>query len=481
MAETLSIAGLLIALLLPWMTGASLVHVLMQRAGRWHWTVVAGHGYFVGLFVTVLLLQLCDLALGHVLFWPVATVLLVLTGLFLVAGRITGGSAPTSTHPVDTPPPAWHRVVIGFVLTLIVVRYHVLLQEILLRPLYAWDAWMNWMPKAVVWFQHGTLTAFVSPQEWLQLSVGANVYTLGNAQASHYPPMVPLIQLWQMLGAGTDDHSLLLLPWWLLPISLGLALYGHLRLAGLSTLAATCACYLLLNMPYLNVHTALPGYADSWLAASFGLAVFSLHEWEQQRRWPWAMLSLTMAIICTQLKVPGIVLGLIIMALLVRSWFRLSARYELMLAVLATGLLLAVLLIGFDFNIPGVGRFLLSSNGVSAPVFGDFVLTYHNISGALFEALLVMINWNLLWPLFLLAVTITLLQTRENRQPSGALLSILLALGFLLFVFYLTRHSAAAENFTTINRAFLYPVPALIFYVFVTLASRRQRSAIIDQ
>ena len=129
---------------------------------------------------------------------------------------------------------AWHWEH-AFALTLLILlgwRFATLVQELALRPLFAWDAWMNWIPRAVVWFNTGELNAFVHPQDWLREGPGADVYTPGNWQAHRYPPGVSLIQLWSMLGAGVARHPLLCLPWAALPLALTAAFYGHLRRAG---------------------------------------------------------------------------------------------------------------------------------------------------------------------------------------------------------------------------------------------------------
>jgi len=128
-----------------------------------------------------------------------------------------------------TQPIGWQSAL----LALLAWRYAVLFEELTLRPLYAWDAWMNWAPKAVVWFHQQVLVEFAHPHDWLQQE-GEVLYTLGNRFSSDYPETVPLILLWSMLGGGTADHGAIYLPWVLVPPALGVALYGHLRLAVLS-------------------------------------------------------------------------------------------------------------------------------------------------------------------------------------------------------------------------------------------------------
>ena len=52
-------------------------------------------------------------------------------------------------------------------------------------------------------------------------------------------------------------------------------------------------------------------------------------------------------------------------------------------------------------------------------------------------------------------------------RPSNELLASLAVAAFLFFVFYFTNHYMAALNMTTLNRALMYLVPTLIFYIFV--------------
>ena len=63
--------------------------------------------------------------------------------------------------------PHWQKAVVTVLLALLAWRYLTILQELLLRPLYAWDAWMNWAPKAIVWFHLEHLIEFVNPEQWL--------------------------------------------------------------------------------------------------------------------------------------------------------------------------------------------------------------------------------------------------------------------------------------------------------------------------
>jgi hypothetical protein len=465
--ETLSLSGLLTALILPWLCGGIWVGWLLRHAGRSNPYVVLGQGYFIGMLIVTLLLQLWD-ALGLAFhFWGIATVVLAVSAIGLALRR--AGRAPTMRHRAVEYIPPWHLAVGVGLIALIAWRHSTLFQELLLRPLFAWDAWMNWAPKAIVWFHHGELVDYVSPEQWLQ---GGDAYTLGNRQAWPYPIALPLIQLWTMLGAGTADHSALYLPWMLAPIALGLGVFGHLRLAGVPFLFAVIACYCLLSLPFLNVHTVLAGYADIWLAASFSLAVCALFEWRQYRHWAYAVLWLLLALLCQQLKQPGLVLALIVVGFGIRAWLNLPSRLELTLWALAGLLALLALVFGFSVELPYLGRMALDAGTLEAGRFGVFELAYHPVEDAFVEALFVMINWHLLWFLLLPYGSYSVYRAVVAGQGIPEFLPVLAALAFLVLLFAFTNQYTGAVSFLTLNRALLYPVPALIFCLFLCFRRR---------
>lgn len=464
-AEQFSNPGLMTSLVLPWLIGCIWVKILLEGSGRWNYFIVVGHGYFVGIFIMAIILRL-GFAIGiDISFWPAIGALLAIgiAGILLQIIRGSARKEPTSTFPL----PMWQKLIIIILLGLLAWRYATLLQELLTRPLYSWDSWMNWAPKAITWFHLNEFTNFVSPDMWLQQSVDGKNHTLGNYHASVYPPLVPLIMLWSMMGAGTWDNTHIYLPWILLAVALGLALYGHLRLAGASSLLATTAVYILLSIPYLNVHIALAGYADLWLAAAFGMAMFSAHEWDKCRSWSYATLCLTLAIFCSQLKTPGIVLGVIILLTLLRSLLNLSFKKELTVLFIMMAVSLCVFIFGVSFQIPFAGYFSVSLTNIEIPLLGSFALKFKPIvSSAFITALFFMLNWNILWFLLIFLLTKCFFSGNLIKQPSSVWLGTFLALFFVVFVFYFTYHYEAALNFATINRALIYPIPALVFLLF---------------
>ncbi len=471
MTDTVLLPGLFVALSLPWLCGSIWTHWLLRRTGRCNAFIVLGQGFFLGIFFTTLVIRLWDMAGFGLNFWGVAAIVSSVSVLGILLQRVR--PTPTVTAPTTEPLPGWHIAVALLLVALIGWRHITLLQELLLRPLYAWDAWMNWAPKAIVWFHHGALVDFVTPQDWLQ-DAGQEAYTLGNREASLYPITVPLIQLWCMLGIGTWDHSVIYLPWLLAPLALGLALFGHLRLAGVPLLLAVLACYGLLSLPYLNVHTVLAGYADIWVAAAFGLAVCALYEYRQSRHWAYALLLLALALLCSQLKEPGVVLALILLLCGIRIWLDVGPRLERALWGVAGISLALALALGVSIDLPYIGRMALDSGAIELGNMGRIELAYHDVFPAFTETLFVMINWHLLWYLVLPCVAYRLTLGRVSCS-SDEVLAVLGAIVFIVVIFMFSRYSMTALNFVTLNRALLYPVPAMIFCIFLSFQKRASR------
>lgn len=460
-----SYTGLIAAVILPWMLGLASLRLLFYRTGRPGLPVLLGHGYFAGIFLTTLFIRAWD-GLGFALnFWPMAFALAGLSVLIYFAGP----PSPPG-RPVSPPAPrlyAWEKTIIGIAVALLAWRYLSIFQEMTLRPVYSWDTWMNWAPKAKIWLHHSALVEFVGPREWLSRGGDLSVYTLGNARASTYPPTVPLITLWHMLALGTDDHSYVFIPWWLLAINLGLAFYGHLRMAGASILAATLACYILLSLPYINVHIVQPGYADLWLSATFTLAFVSFSAAHGKGNRAYWILCIFYAFFCSQLKMPGVVLSLIVFFVLLRHLLRLKQAWEYAGAGLLIALSIMALTLGLNLELPLLGSFSVSGNEIVSSFFGTFTLEYHPVTAAFRDSLLLMINWNLLWYACIALVLAKILSPEITKRMSNETLMICLTVLFILFVFYFTRHHKAATNFTTLNRAILYLVPPMIYYLFM--------------
>lgn len=454
--------GLAVALALPWLTGSLLVAVVLRRASP---ALVVGHGFMAGQVMVALVLLLCDAAGLRLSFMPTAAILVgIAVGLAVVFWRRAGLGRPPRPSRRMLLSLLWLVPLAAFLLE----RGGVLAQELALRPLYAWDAWMNWVPRAVVWYHYEWLVPFVMPPDWLAAAPEETVYTLGNWRAGDYPPGIPLLLLWQMLGAGTADHTLLYLPWLLLPASFALALWGHLRRHGLVAAAAALAVFAWLSQPFVNTHAVLAGYADLWLAIAFSLGAMALAEWQRGGERGFVLLAAVMALACVLFKTPGLAfasmlaLGAAVLAV------RPSSRWVWRIAVACAVVLLAGLLLAMHAGVRG-----LVGDGLAIPLPAPLPVLRLELGPLLpylWESLFVHANWHLSWLLIAFAVITAALLRGRPAFENVAVGLLALALGFLLGLFGFTHYFAQAENGVTFNRTLLYLAPLGVFVAFMLLA-----------
>ncbi len=461
------------ALLLPWMAGAALLGAFLPAARL---TILLGQGFMVGqVLVVLVLLAVHALGLG-VSFLPGAVALTVVA----FASAVTWWARTNRVMPSWPGRSAgWHLLWLIPLTWFLFERGTVLAGELALRPLYAWDAWMNWAPKAVVWFNHATLTPFVSPADWLQAAPGEPVYTLGNWRAAEYPPGVPLILLWMMLGAGSADHTLIYLPWFLLPVSLALALWGHLRNRSAAPWLAALAVYAWLSQPLPGIHAALAGYADLWLAVAFCLGAMALDEWQSTGCVRYAALALVMALACSLFKIPGLAMAGILLVAAVILVARPSIRVLATATIIVAACLVAGLIAGMwpglwvqgdtptELGLPGTLPTLRIEPSPLLPY--------------LWESLFVQANWHLLWLLVLGSLGLGLVDRGSAILRSIPLLVLFAGSGFLLFVFGFTHYFNQAVNGVTFNRAILFLAPIAVYVAFGQLVPWFQRSPDSDE
>ncbi|MEP5568791.1 MAG: hypothetical protein ABJN62_13205 [Halioglobus sp.] len=450
-----------IGLVLPWLTGSAWTYWLTSQSSNWHPAAVLGHGYLLGIFTTTVIMRVFQLAGLQQSFLGTSLCLTALAAAAALMIYLKPGQS--RIKHAEPRLPEWQQAAIFLLLAMIAVRYLTIFQELALRPLFPWDAWMNWAPKAVVWFHYNELVPFASQKVWLAAPAEAHTYIEGAKNAWKYPITVPLVQLWGMLVLNSSDNSMIYLPWICIALASGSALYGHLKLASVHSLLAIAAVYTYLNIPFINVHSALAGYADLWVTVAFGAGIFALAEWARNRQWPYLLLALIMAIFCSQLKIPGLIMGAIVIAAFLLTLFPLRKRLWLALFIAASLGLLSLYFVGINATLPYVGEITVSRSAIVVPYIGAFDVAYHDVTDAVIETMFLMINWNLLWYIFL-ASTLAIVLTPEvlkNHRPE--FFALVTTLGFLYFVYYFTERFMFAEDFTQINRALMYSTPVAVF------------------
>jgi len=335
-------------------------------------------------------------------------------------------------------------------LVLLAVRCVLMLDELLLRPLYPWDAWWAWSAQAKAWMQGGILDSFVDPAHWL----GQSETMLRTGTAYNYPPLLANLELWYAMGAGGWIEPLVNLPWFGLWLALLCVSYGQWRALGVPRPHAWIGVYALGSLPLINVHVALAGYADLWITAAFACVVLTWVRWLKYQERGQLILALVFLVLMPLVKFEGVVwllcLGTLMIFAAVPSRLR---TLGLVAAVAASGLFVAVSYLA-DLAWLRLARDLLSgANG------GRVASRSFDVLRALADGLFLQYNWHLFW---FLSVGVIAWRWRRlwHSMPLRLLAGVLaLAVLFVLCLFLFTPAAKWAESYTAVNRLVLQLVP----------------------
>jgi hypothetical protein len=412
--------------------------------------LLGGYGYIVGaLLLTFWMRALSVVGVrfgGLSIGLPLLAITALLLGFAVRRDRRSMPSLPSALAALVAPPVPRQQRVLWIVLILLLVLHFVLMAaEVAWRPLYPWDAWVQWATKARVWYELGHLAPFVRADVWLAGADGAYFDASPN-----YPATVPLLQVWTCIALGHWDDSAMNWPWLATLAAMVAAMYGALRGEGVAPLLALFGAYLLASLPLVDVHVALAGYADLPMGVVYAMAAMVFYRWATRRDWRDAALALLLAIACPLIKTPGwiwaatLVPGVVVVLLPRRG-----------LRIVGIGFAVAVFaLLALARTEPTVLGYQLHLN--FAPAWAQLVKSYY-----------LMGNWNLLW---YAAVALVAFGWRQLRSPALLPLTVVAAAGmaFLFFVFAFTEAAMWMADLTTANRATLHIVPLLVYLGVLT-------------
>lgn len=388
-----------------------------------------------------------------------------------VAWRRMHGLAPTREPQPAMQPNRWMTALLALALLSLAWRAGIALREILLRPTYPWDAWDAWAVKSKTWVLLGHYVPFVPMQEWLA-HPNPDTYT---SMAWAYPTTLPWMQVWFASGAGGWIEQLVNLPWFALWVGLLLGHYGQWRALGVARRPALAGMYVLGSLPLINVHVALAGYADLWVATIFGFAVLAWLRWLQTRDATHLGVAAAWAVLLPLLKLEGAIWLLLLASAVIYGLLRRRWRRRVVLGLLLA--LFAIAIFGhLKIPVPGLGWVEIARNAVDIPGFGRLAFSWHGAALAgILSSMFVQPNWHLLWWLApcIVAWRWRELITQDALRRVGALL--LAAIGFLLFLFVLTDAATWAEHYTAINRLLMHIVPALVTFLMLLLRGVKWR------
>ena len=451
----MSILTLSFGLLLPWLLGMAMVAAMRNKsnttvaAGGMAW--IAGAGYLVGAFALTLWMRLLSIAGMHFSILVIGAPLLVATAIAIVIAWRREGAALSAAlrsalrslifSPGLT---GGARVFWWFLLAWLALRFALLALAVSWQPLYPWDAWVQWATKARVWFELGHIAPFALPDGWFAAKGSAYFDA-----APHYPPTMPLLQVWASLALGRWDDALMNWPWWQIAVALTLAVYGGLSRLGATPVSALFGAFAVASLPLANAHVALAGYADLPLAAYYTVAALAFLQWNATRDAGQAVVAILLAIACAQIKNPGLFWALTLVPGVLVS---LMPRFGLKLA--GGGAILAVVLL-----------VVLAQSSVT--IFNyRLSLDFDPAWRALAESYLLMGNWNLLW---YAAIALAILGWRQLFAPALVPFTVVVLAGllFLFVVFGFTNARVWVSDQTTVNRATLHIAPLVVVFLIL--------------
>lgn len=369
------------------------------------------------------------------------------------------GDAPARPH-IDTRrmhPLMWCLV------ALLAIHAWLMADEILLRPMYPWDAWAAWLLKPKAWMLGGHLDAFVGFDEWLADASG----TLRTSQSWNYPEALGRLALWFASAWGEWNAGVVGAIWFALWAALLASVYGGLRALGLARDRAVVAVYALGSLPLINVHVALAGYADLWIAALIALACLSwMRGLETRTRGPLVLAAL-FALLLPAVKLEGAIWLVLLAGTMLYAWMPLRIRrVAIVLApVIGAGVVVAYLL-RLPLIAPALDRIGLSADT------GALLAHAPAVIGAAAEGLFSQYNWHLFWIAFALTLVVRFVKLKQSPPLRFLGLFLLLGSAFLFALFVLTPAGQWAESYTAVNRLSLQIVPAML--VFAALLWRER-------
>src|SRR6266542_246490 len=137
-----------------------------------------GYGYFIGALALTLwmhALSATGVAFGRVSIG--AALLVAIIALFAWAMRRNRISVAAVRHAISAlvrpPPPRWQQWAWMLVLAWLGLRFASVAADVMWRPLYPWDASVQWATKARVWYELGRIVPFVRADIWLSGATAA--------------------------------------------------------------------------------------------------------------------------------------------------------------------------------------------------------------------------------------------------------------------------------------------------------------------
>lgn len=452
-----NVLGCLISIVLPWLCGY--YFVILLSGPKMLWSCRLAHGYLIGLLIMTLVIRLFDAVQIPFSFWSTVYCLMFIsilefTLIKLKAKRNPDAAVITRESKARTPQRQWKIALIGLFLVIFAYKTILAANEIMLLPLFPWDAWDSWAPLTIQYYDSGNLTADFS------------------TKASVHGKTVSIIHLWGMLACETSSHPLTKLSWLFAWLAISLAIYGHVLKITSSPVAAILGAYLSLSLPTLYIHTALAGYADIWLTLAFTLGVLSLSLYRKKRHPGLLVLTVAYIVACISMKESGILVGGCLLILVGFTFIFTSrwARLNVLLIFCVGAFVLTIAVYQYaalTIDVPFIGTVIISSSVLSVPGYATYYMEYKSIALPLFESLFLYSQTHLLTPMIVITMGMITLSKQWELLREVSFLAVMLG-GFLIWFYFSVADFEGAMKHTGLTRALICLMPAAIYWCVVS-------------
>lgn len=445
----------LLTICVIWLPGVALAEMAIRAGSKVRCPAFAiGAGYFIGAFLAAI-----SVPLAHVMFADISTSHLLTCYVFLFvcggiailvvsrAGRQWMNHECGDERPKDHPRSAW--LVILAATTWVGWRVWLLFGEARGKPLLAWDGWELWAAKAKVWTMTGELVPFSLP-----VAIGRIPVPEGFFASTKHPDLLPwLMTYFSTVSGGWTEVELSFL-YIALVIALCLSTFGCVKMLTQSYASAALTAAAITTLPYLNAQTALPGYADIWVAGYFSLGAMAAMLASQKNLDGLSFCVLVISIAaCLLLKSTGMLWAGILLAGIAVGF------YPRLRFLVYAGLAIAVLFI--VFRAPGEIWLPLKMRPWS--------LEFTDVTIPLAKQLFTFRDWNILWWLVGLTAVIRVATSAWENKPYALDVMIVIAIAVLITGFYYSSLSFWVTEYTGVNRG-LFPLALLgLLWVAVSL------------
>ncbi|RFF27877.1 hypothetical protein DZK25_05720 [Wenzhouxiangella sp. 15181] len=358
------------------------------------------------------------------------------------------------------------------ILSLLAVRAIGVLSEVLLRPLFPWDAWRGYAIEAKVWFSFpDRFDAFTGP-----FFLADEIYWTGETT---HPSGLGLIWLWFVQNIGDWNDSLMNAGWPIVWICTGLLLFGFSRLGKVRLTIALMTTYAFLSMPFVSTHAVLAGYADIWISVLFlvisGL-IYLKYKWRQSASIFVPVIAGCLGML--MLKEHGILwVGVICLSMAISNiWLKID-RARVLLIV---GVISVIVLLVYYYALGPSGQWLGNEGrlGIAGGVALVFPPSYESLFSIL-KHLYIYSNWHLFW-YFFTVLYIAGLAISIFSYPDVAYFRVTMILSLSGAVFagicVFTDFSQSVVDGTSVNRILLHITPTASFFCALTLEKLFQLS-----